>query len=357
MSQRFLICGLPPGLQSGVGRLLLAAEAEYRSKGYRILTPRPRKSVRVLIDKAMYYALAVELFLRPLDRIIFVLRCLSIRNSNLILIHQQSIGYRLLFWLYRTNDISLYLMDSSYFCIRSYNCHPITARECLHCVANPSPLPQCDTYPVRTSKKAAVAGLKHLTKISHNILFLVQNQKQSELLRLHFGSTVKTLQVGLPVDVSLSSDAHSLADQRSYPDVVFHGITSYAKGVDYVVSLAGLMPSYSFLIPDSAENICSYLQISKLPSNVLCLPMTWELGLQDYVINAKVVINPSQWSAPIEGALIKSLKHSHNVATVSTSFGFESELSCTQNHIRLSPDPRQGAIQLDYALRQILLSS
>ena len=81
--------------------------------------------------------------------------------------------------------------------------------------------------------------------------------------------------------------------------------------------------------------------------------MTWESGLQDYVVNAKVVIHPSQWSAPIEGALIKSAKLNSNVATVSTLFGYEAEANTIRNHIRLSPDPHRGALQLDIAIQDI----
>ena len=356
MSKRYLICGLPPGLHSGVGRLLLAAESDYRSKGYRIITPRPRKSGRVLLDQWRYHDLAIELLLRPIDRLIFTLRCLSIRNSSAILIHPQTIGYQLVFWLYRTNTISIYVMDNSYFCIRSYNCHPITTSECLHCVANPTPLPECDPYPISISKKVAISILQHLAKISENITFLVQNQKQSDLLRLHFGPSVSTSIVGLPVDTSSSTLCPVSISQAFYPDIVFHGVTSFAKGVNYIVALAELLPSYTFLIPDSPVNICTYLQISSLSPNIYCLPITWETGLQDYIVNAKVVIHPSQWSAPIEGALIKSAKFNRNVATVSTLYGYEAEISEIRNHIRLSPTPQQGALELDNALKDIIQS-
>lgn len=337
-----------------MGRLLLAAASEYRSKGYRIITPRPRQSGRVLFDQSRYWSLVVELLLRPVDRLVFILKCLPIRQSSITLIHPQTIGFRLLFWLCRTNSISIYVMDNSYFCIRSYNCHPVTSRECLHCVANPSPLSECDAYPVSISKKQAVSDLKRLATISREILFLVQNNKQSELLRLHFGPSIKTSLVGLPVDTSSSSVAHVSTHHGSYPDVVFHGVTSYAKGVNYIVVLAGLMPSYTFLIPDSATNICTYLKLPALSSNIICLPMTWETGLHDYVVNAKIVLHPSQWSAPIEGALIKSSQSNRNVATVSTSFGYEAEVSTIRNHIRLSPDPHHGAAQLDLVLKDII---
>ena len=353
MSYRFLICGLPPGLNSGVGRLLLAAESEYRSKGYRIITPRPRKSGRVLFEQSRYFALAAELLLRLVDRLIFIFRCLPIRGCSVILIHPQTIGFRLLFWLCRFNSISLYVMDNSYFCIRSYNCHPITASECLHCVTKLSPFAECDPYPVGIPKTEAIRGLKNLARISEQILFLVQNQKQSELLRLHFGPSTRTSLVGLPVDIVSHRLTHTRPTDGLYPDIVFHGVTSYAKGVNYIVALADLMPSYTFLIPDSAINIHSCLNITSLPSNISCYPMTWESGLQDYVVNAKVVIHPSQWSAPIEGALIKSAKLNSNVATVSTLFGYEAEANTIRNHIRLSPDPHRGALQLDIAIQDI----
>ena len=43
-------------------------------------------------------------------------------------------------------------------------------------------------------------------------------------------------------------------------------------------------------MPDSIENV-SHLLKSLPPSNVTCLPMTWETGLKNYVSSAKLVLH------------------------------------------------------------------
>ena len=44
------------------------------------------------------------------------------------------------------------------------------------------------------------------------------------------------------------------------------------------------------------------------------------------VANCKIVINPSLWSAPVEGALLKSIKYNGCVAIVPGDFSFQKEI-------------------------------
>lgn len=62
-----------------------------------------------------------------------------------------------------------------------------------------------------------------------------------------------------------------------------------------------------------------------------------------YVKTARLVMNPSMWSAPIEGALLKSAACNPNVATVESRYGYEGEFDGIENHLRLSEDPLHGA--------------
>ena len=55
----------------------------------------------------------------------------------------------------------------------------------------------------------------------------------------------------------------------------------------------------------------------------------------------------SLWSAPIEGALIKSSFFNDNVATVETRYGFENEVTFIKNQIRLSVDISEAKNQIE----------
>ena len=96
-----------------------------------------------------------------------------------------------------------------------------------------------------------------------------------------------------------SSNYHSF-------DVVYHGSSNAAKGLYFVLELACLTPELTFLIPDSASNVL-HMTSNSPPPNVSFIEMTWETGLRESVSLARLVLNPSMWSAPIEGALIVHL--------------------------------------------------
>ena len=123
------------------------------------------------------------------------------------------------------------------------------------------------------------------------------------------------------------------------------GKSLIAKGIVYYIRLASSLPNHKFFIPDSVENV-KKIYSSDLPSNIICENITWESGLLEIVENAKLVINPSLWSAPIEGALVKSAHFNNNVATVKTRFGYENEVSFVRNHIRLSPNIKVASGQI-----------
>ena len=126
---------------------------------------------------------------------------------------------------------------------------------------------------------------------------------------------------------------------------MFHGKPLIAKGILYFIELAIILPELSFFIPDTKENVKLVFN-ADLPSNIFFKNITWETGLLEIVEKAKLVINPSMWSAPIEGALVKSAYFNNNVATVKTRFGFENEVSFVRNHLRLSPDFKVASVQI-----------
>ena len=173
--------------------------------------------------------------------------------------------------------------------------------------------------------------------------FLAQNTLQKELLHLHFGADIDVSVIGMIAEKGFSptqiveSPRFQILNSYGY-DVVFHGASNAAKGLFYILELAKLTPELSFLIPDSKANIIRITKVSP-PCNISCIAMSWESGLREEVSSARIVINPSMWSAPIEGALVKSAHHNKNVATVRSQYAYEAEISTIENHLRLPLDP------------------
>jgi hypothetical protein len=104
-------------------------------------------------------------------------------------------------------------------------------------------------------------------------------------------------------------------------DIVYHGLDVEAKGVTWALELAKALPEYSFLFPfrrDSSNN--------NAPLNCRFKEMSWESGLRQAIMSDAVTIVPSQWSAPIEGAVIKSLLYSSVTAVCVHPTMYVSEL-------------------------------
>ena len=61
------------------------------------------------------------------------------------------------------------------------------------------------------------------------------------------------------------------------------------------------MPNHIFVIP---ENISSEINV---PENVIFRPCTWQTGLKQLIIDSRIVLCLSRWSAPTEAAVLKSM--------------------------------------------------
>ena len=314
------------------------------NKDYNYVYRRNALSLRKLKTEKKYLTLLLEILKRKLDNILFNFKIFFIKNTKIIVIHPQTIGYDLFFRLLKYNKIFLYVMDNSFFCVRSYNVHPLLKNECLQCIDKLSPHEDCYPCPVSMSQTKNITHLKKLKKNSKNIIFLSQNKNQSLLLKLHFGNSVKVRIIGMDTNEIKRENKGHLYNITKY-DIVFHGKPLIAKGILYFIELAIILPELSFFIPDTKENVKLVFN-ADLPSNIFFKNITWETGLLEIVEKAKLVINPSMWSAPIEGALVKSAYFNNNVATVKTRFGFENEVSFVRNHLRLSPDFKVASVQI-----------
>ena len=309
-----------------------------KAKGYQFVCRPEHVSIKGLLKKNNYFLAFQELIKRIFNNIHFYIFVSMIKNSKIIFLWPQMAGFNLLFKVIKHNDVSLYVMDNSFFCIRSYNTHPVKNSECLHCLGSINPHQLCTPFPINYNKLKNIKYLELLKYFADKISFLSQNELQKKLLKKHFGNFINVKVVGMDIgEIEKSFDSFKF--KHVTYDIVFHGKSFVAKGLLYTVELAKLLPERTFLIPDSRENIIKFAEIeSDLPQNITFKKMDWKNGLREMVISARLVINPSMWSAPIEGALIKSATLNQNVATVESIYGYEKEITSIKNHIRLSND-------------------
>jgi hypothetical protein len=164
---------------------------------------------------------------------------------------------------------------------------------------------------------------------SHRVIILAQNRTQATLARKHFGDRAIIQVVGVwakdwddlkHLDVS----SNQATGYESF-DVVFHGSATPAKGAMWAMELAQHCPELKFLFPFSDRVLGSSDVIP--PANCTFSSLTWETGLRDAVESSRFVLVSSLWSAPIEGALVKSIALGNAVAIVDEPTASSSELS------------------------------
>lgn len=326
-----------------------ALKPRYEALGYKVIHRREKKSLSVFLEHRNIAQFLMECFNRAISNTLFWFRVNFIINSEILLIHPQTIGYPIFFKLVRRNTVTLYVMDNSFFCIRSYNCNPATGRECLKCIGKINPDPLCTPFPSKISRRKNCRYLKQFKKLSNLVSYFAQNELQSDLLKMHFNANLSITIIGMnsfDMDYVKSKDLIKNSTDLSISfDLVFHGASHQAKGIGYFIDLAYQLPEFKFFVPDNRDAVQKIIKCNA-PNNVFFESMTWETGLQERVQAAKIVINPSLWSAPIEGALLKSAANNKNVATVTTRYGYEGEIALIKNHLRLNEDVNLAAIQI-----------
>jgi hypothetical protein len=302
----YLICGMRP--HSGGTGAFFAALLPYAEKaGFRTIYP-----VMDLPSEAEQIRIA------------------SIRNSRVLVLHPQTLGYDCFRALYEAgNKITMYVLDNSFFCLQSYNHRAGKRGECFDCLGNLSGChPACSPFPVSIARKDNLTFLHWLQGVSHNIEFLCQTHHQAALLAAHMGSGIRCKVVGMKTDefqdTPLSSHNPTPSTRRF--DVVFHGHAFGAKGIRYVLELAAQLPELSFLVPSDLGEVQRCAPELPITPNVTCQRMSWTSGLKEYVSACRLVLCPSEWSAPVEGAVLKSLEFNGSVAVVETKYGFEREI-------------------------------
>lgn len=311
--------------EEGTGKLITILQPMAEEREYRTYIPR--------MDVPFAHIIASRslsgLFKECAKRIIQYVRLSFIRKSEIILVHPQTFGFQKLFRLHRKkNAIKLYIVDNSFFCIQSYNYRPNKPGECLDCLGNVDKCNAvCSPFPVNYPKKKNLAYLKKFQTIYRDFHFFVQNANQGLLLQKHFGADVLFRIIDLMTDefVVPEKAAKDIKPDKIY-DMVYHGNLVEAKGFLYAVKLAGYLPEYSLLIPSDKDEILRMFPGIVVPENVVCRNIRWKTGLKSIIEHSRLILCPSLWSAPIEGALIKSIIHNGNVAVYDTAYGFQREV-------------------------------
>jgi hypothetical protein len=264
-------------------------------------------------------------------------------HPRMILIHPQSLGIRWTMDLIRRRaTTTLFAADASFFCLQSYN-HRAGA-PCLDCLGTdggPARQHGCRPFPEADPDAHLLSGALRQASAAGKLRVLTQNTAQDGLVRRHLGPQAEVIRVGLwspdwddPVPPAGDAIPH---------DIVFHGNDVEAKGSRWALQVAAAMPEASFLFPYAAPAGLA------APANAHFVPCSWEGGLGSAVAAARIVLVPSLWSAPIEGALVKSMLQGRLVATVACEGAWSEEIP-DRLRLRLDPNPVRAAEALRAAL-------
>lgn len=287
-----------------------------------------------------------------------ILHCQDIIDADhVVLLHPQTLGFRwcMEFFQYRKKRTWIYVLDAGFFCVRSYNHIPGEFSACLRCLGGNFDWAHklhCPVFPAPQDDAVSFLMLLKKKVQASQIVFFAQNESYKKLLHTHFGEEAVVHTVGM-----WAADFDELFHKKSKKndalvnapcfDVVFHGNSHPAKGTLWTNVLAGFMRQHSFLFP--------FLDIDQLDSmpqeNIFFSNMKWFKGLADQVSRARITLCPSLWSAPIEGALIKSILQGNSVAVVDEPTSFSSEIP-SDVILKLHQNPEKSAEMMSDNLQQ-----
>lgn len=341
MKKKIIVSGIPAG-NSGVGRLI-----QY------LINSNDNEFIIKTLGLDFNYFSNNNIFINYLNKIInriinniykFLIKfeLKKLKNEKIVLIHPQTVGLSTVINLIENNEVYFYVMDSSFFCIKSYNNKNNEYNPCLACIKKDFEEAKkngCKPFPIRFNRNYNIKFLKKLMKLKNKIIFLAQNKNQKKLLEKHFGN-INCKVVGLKTsEIKYYNQENFISynNEVTEYDFVYHASPHPAKGLNYVLELSRELTNYSFLIPSSIID-CSRMIKNKITKNdypnITFKNMRWESGLKEHVMTSKIVLNPSLWSAPIEGALIKSILFNGAVGTFGFPYSFTSEIP-NENIIKL----------------------
>lgn len=337
-----IVSGIPAG-DSGTGRFVAHLRGRVTELGQSkvLLIEKPEPIPRWLLEhwlrqKVYRYVIGrLRRYFLLWCKFQLALLCAAFRRSEvLLLLHPQCLGFNLSLRLLesRKHPSLIYLLDSSFFCISSYNHIKSEQAACVKCIEQGFGAIEkngCQPFPV--PDEAAVGYVKRLRDMvkTGRVRVAAQNWHQAELAKRHFDLIDLPRVVGLWTEdwdelLSFKRNTQlqmSVAEPTEYSwDVLFHGHFLSAKGAYWLTRVAESCPELRFMFP------CGKPGDLVAPSNCSFVPCSWDSGLREEIKRSRIVAVPSLWSAPIEGALVKSIAYGRAVSVVENKTTFSDEL-------------------------------
>lgn len=327
-----VLSGIAATTRGGTGRLLRGLLEEKQAKGLDVqfvfVGNRANVARSLLLrDPVGVGREAIRHYWRRASRHWLLRRRKFVEANRLVVFHPQEIGTR---WLDELITIrsrcgritEVFVLDASFFCIRSYNHVVGEDTPCMRCLRDgPAEAGRlgCRAFPIRDrwATRFVLRMRDHARR--GTVAFWTQTVGYRDLLEEFAGPGVKVGVAGLWTDdfCGLESSFPSVAP---IADIVYHGSWHEAKGAPWALKLAAAMPERTFLFP------CRPPAAESRPPNAVFLPLSWDTGLAEQVQASALCLVPSLWTAPIEGGLVKSIAHAPATAVVADSHGFVGEL-------------------------------
>ena len=343
-----ILSGIAATRRDGTGRLLRELVRERDAKGLDARFVFLGNRANILRSQLVRNPFAVgwhaaRHYGRRLLRHALVRRREFVETPRMLVLHPQEIGVKWLDYLIARRGsgglvTELFVLDASFFCIRSYNHLEGESGPCMRCLREgPSAAERhrCRPFPIRDPWATPFVSRLRDHARSGRVVFWTQTEGYRTLLEEFAGPAVKVRVAGLWTDDFNDLEARSPAEPP-IADVVYHGSWHDAKGGRWALALADAMPERTFLFP------CRKPAAVAAPANVTFRPLSWDGGLAAQVQAAPLCLVPSLWSAPIEGALVKSIARAPATAVVASSTGFAAELP-EGLVLRLPSDPLAAA--------------
>jgi len=347
-SKLTVVSGIAPTTRGGTGRLLRSLMAERDAKGLdvRFIVVGNRANVARSMVARHPLGLVREVvrhYGRQASRHWLIRQPAFIGSQRMLVLHPQEIGTRWLTEVIRRRGLSglkteLFVLDASFFCVRSYNHvsgEPGPCRRCLDEGLEAARRLGCRPFPIRDRWALVFGETLQRQALLGQVVFWTQTAGHASLVRQYAGSGVSVRPIGLWTD---DFDDLDTPPPEAVPlaDVVYHGTWLDAKGGPWALRLAEAMPERRFLFP------CPRPRNDVVPSNAIFETMSWDTGLAAQVRCAPLTVVPSLWTAPIEAALVKSIAHAPATAVISFPDSFAAALPAGLV-LHLPPGPREAA--------------
>lgn len=310
-----VLSGIPSSHPGGTGKLMRHLEKELLGSG------RFDGTIIYSADGETLTTDQLDLLIETPKVVIFHPQMLGLKQTLFLLSARESVG----------QITHIYLLDSFFFCRRSYNHIDSEIAPCLRCIGqgNSEAGDRMGCQPWPKAEPAALDFIRvlHQHAVSGSVHFYAQTETQASLASEHFGGTAIIEVAGLWCDDwSEHFDsflAHGIRESAPGPyDIVYHGSRDMAKGLGWILTVASKTSHLSYLVPlDRGEANFSG------PPNVMIQPMRWNEGLFDAIKGSAITIVPSLWSAPIEGALVKSIVTARATAIIQNESSYSREIS------------------------------